>query len=110
MSGEMVKIYKGEDFDTSWRLFETGKNVYCLATGIEVKGQLVAGPDTEENIMKAFNKVSSEDTAFTCAIKLDPSFGCPPGYKDCKNGLCAPKNKKCTVFGCVNLLTSKTDD
>ena len=50
MSGEIVRIYEGEKFTSSWRLFEIEKDFYCFATGIEVKGKKVAGPDTEENI------------------------------------------------------------
>jgi hypothetical protein len=110
MSGEIVRIHEGENFASSWRLFEIEKDVYCFATGIEVKGRKVAGPDTEENIVTAFKKIASQQTQYTCAIKLAPAFGCPPGYKDCKNGYCAPKNKKCTIFGCANLLDSSSGE
>jgi hypothetical protein len=110
MSGEITRIYEGEDFETSWRLFEIEKDLYCLATGIEVKGKVVAGPDTEENITKAFKGLVSGETRFTCAIKLDPSHGCPPGYRDCKNGYCAPINKKCTLFGCIHLLATESGE
>lgn len=94
----VTSVFHDDEPSRSWRAFRQADGTLAIVAGVEVAGELIAGPGPLEAVKDQVGLLEDDlsEALHRFSFRIDPGGrSCPAGYYACSDGSCCPVGKTC---------------